>query len=109
MDQMIKDQSLDPAWDAIEAHLLHIKRAAVLELRNYPQPIAGCDAQIPALWEKRDGIAAELDRLDQARREPAVDILRAIDTFIETSPFMDDHQKEKFRALATPKAQSAAE
>ena len=43
-------------WDAIELCLLDAKRAATQEIRSYPQPIAGCDAQIPALWEQRDGI-----------------------------------------------------
>ena len=109
MEQIIKKRPLDTVWDAIESHLLTVKRAAVLELRNYPQPIAGCDAQIPALWEKRDGIAAELDRLDEARLKPAIDASGAINNFIATSPFIDDHQKQEFHALITPKARSAAE
>jgi len=67
MDQMIKTRSLDTVCDAIESHLQAIKRAATLEIRNYPQPIPGYDAQIPVLWEKRDGIAAELDWLSKSR------------------------------------------
>jgi len=109
MDQMTKNRSLDPVWDAIELHLLGIKRAAVLELRNYPQPIVGCDAQIPVLWEKRDGIAAELDRLSQARQNAGIDAGEAVNAFIATSPFIDDDQKQRFRVLTTPDIQSAAE
>jgi hypothetical protein len=67
MDQMIKTRSLDTVCDAIESHLQAIKRAATLGIRNYPQPIAGYDAQIPVLREKRDGIAAELDWLSKSR------------------------------------------
>ena len=112
MDPMIKNRSLDSIWDAIESHLMGVKRAAAVELRNYPQPIAGCDAQIPVLWEKRDGIAAELDRLSKARQRPTIDAGSAINAFIATSPFIDDDQKQKFRTLATPttpKTRSAVE
>jgi hypothetical protein len=91
MDQMVKDRSFDPVWDEIEAHLLNIKRAAMLELRNYPQPIAGCDAQIPALWEKRDGIAAELDRLAASRQKAGSDAANAITAFIATSDYLDEN------------------
>lgn len=108
MNQMIMKRSLDPVWDEIEAHLLRVKRAATLEIRNYPQPIAGCDAQIPVLWEKRDAIAAELDRLAEARRRPTDDAGSAIDAFLATSSFVDDDQKQKFRRLTTAKMPSAA-
>ena len=67
MDQMVNTRSLDTVCDAIESHLQAIKRAATLGIRNYPQPIAGYDAQIPVLREKRDGIAAELDWLSKSR------------------------------------------
>ncbi len=111
MDQMIKNRSLDPVWEAIESHLLGVKRAAAFELRNYPQPIAGCDAQIPVLWEKRDGIVAELDRLSKARQGSTIDAGSAINAFIATSAYIDDDQKQKFRTLTapnTPKMRSAA-
>ena len=102
MGQIIKKRPLDTVWDAIESHLLTVKRAAVLELRNYPQPIAGCDAQIPALWEKRDGIAAELDRLAKARHGPADNAADAINAFIASSQFIDDKIKFEFQALTVP-------
>ncbi len=102
-------RSPDPVWDAIESHLMSIKRAAVLEIRNYPQPIAGCDAQIPVLWEQRDAIAAEVDRLFEARHGSTSDAGRAIETFIATSPFIDADRKQEFRALPMPQMPSAAE
>ena len=109
MDQLTKNQSLDSVWDAIDLYLQDVKRAATLDIRNYPQPIAGCDAQIPVLWEKRDGIAAELDRLTAARKQATIDAGNAINAFIATSPFIDDDQKQTFRALTAPKMQAAAE
>jgi hypothetical protein len=44
-------------WAAIRTYLENARRAAMREIRHYPQPIAGCDAQIPHLWEatRRDG------------------------------------------------------
>ena len=102
MDPMTDNRLLDPVWDAIESHLMGVKRAAAVELRNYPQPIAGCDAQIPVLWEKRDGIAAELDRLSKARHGPADNAADAINEFIASSQFIDDEKKFEFQALTVP-------
>ena len=76
--------------DAIKFHLQAIKRAATLEIRYYPLPIAGYDAQIPVLWEKRDGIAAELDWLSKSREKATIDAGNAINAFIATSHFIDD-------------------
>ena len=101
MDQMIDSCSLESVWEAIESHLLEIKRAAVLELRNYPQPIAGCDAQIPALWEKRDGIAAELDRLSKARPNSKSEPRAAAVAFVADCSFIDHDQKQTFIARAS--------
>lgn len=109
MDQLTTNRALDDVWDVIESHLQDVKRAATLEIRNYPQPIAGCDAQIPALWERRDGAAAEIDRLAGARQKATIDAGNAIDAFLATSLFIDDVQKRKFRALTAPKMPSAAE
>ena len=43
------------------------KRAIAAEMRAYPQPIAGCDAQYQHLSDQRAAIARELSRLDRAR------------------------------------------
>ena len=94
MDQIIESRTLDSVWDAIESHLVSLKRAATSEIRSYPQPIAGCDAQIPALWERRDGIVAELERLSAARRGSR------IDDFIGSSRYIDDEKKREFLARA---------
>lgn len=98
-------QHTEDLWNAIESYLLDAKRAATQEIRSYPQPIAGCDAQIPALWEQRDGIVAELEILASAR----IDIDSDIDTFIAQCSFIDDTQKQAFFARLEPGLQSAAE
>lgn len=100
MDGITEDSAVDRVWDAIETHLLAVKQAAVREIRNYPQPIAGCDAQIPALWERRDGAVAELERLAAARQAPAGRAGDAIDEFVTSSKFIDDEKKHEFLALA---------
>jgi hypothetical protein len=43
------------------------KRAIAAEMRAYPQPIAGCDAQYQHLSDQRAAIARELSRLARAR------------------------------------------
>ena len=101
MDQIIDSCSLESVWEAIEAHLLDLKREAVLDVRNYPQPIAGCDAQIPALWEKRDGIAAELDRLSEARANMPLESRDAAAAFLADCSYIDDDQKRFFIARAS--------
>ena len=47
----------------LRTHLEAQKRTATRDIRNYPQPIAGCDAQIPALWKRRDNAVEDLRRL----------------------------------------------
>lgn len=82
----------DQLWDELESYLVDAKRAATQEIRRYPQPIAGCDAQIPALWDRRDGIVAELDKLAKIRAAGSSDI----GAFITRSAFIGDEQKRVF-------------
>ena len=100
--------SLDPVWDAVEAHLEAAKRAVTDEIRNYPQPIAGCDAQIPALWERRDRLIAELERLAAARRLATGDAGQAIDAFVSTSPHIDGKTAGALRDLLDQGTQDVA-
>jgi hypothetical protein len=53
----------DDARDVLIARL----NAIAQELREYPQPIARCDAQLGALIEEQDRLRSELARL----REPS--------------------------------------
>jgi hypothetical protein len=82
-----------------------MRLAVMREIRSYPQPIAGCDAQIPVLWERRDAISAEIARLDVAMRETSP---AAIEAFIDASPLIDEAHRQQFRDAAAP-LKSAAE
>ena len=93
-------------WNEIRLHLEGMRREAMREIRAYPQPIAGCDAQIPVLWERRDAISAELARLDAAMRETAPG---AVDAFLAASPVIDAADKERFRKAPAAPVKSAAE
>lgn len=95
----------DSLWQGIRAHLETMRRAVMREIRAYPQPIAGCDAQIPVLWERRDAISAELARLDAAASDPSPG---AVATFVEASSVLDEAGKQRFRNAAMP-LKSAAE
>ena len=102
---MIPALQTEPLWDSLESYLVNAKRAVTTEIRNYPQPIAGCDAQIPALWEQRDGLVAELETLARSRTKNSWDI----GTFIAQSSFIDAAQKESFLASLAPGLRCAAE
>ena len=80
-------------WDAMRAHLEAERRATMREIRAYPQPIAGCDAQIPVLWERRDAISAELARLEAAARDPAP---AAIAAFLADARFIGETDRRRF-------------
>ena len=43
------------------------KAALCREIRNYPQPIAGCDVQFNWLCEQRDAIAQKIVQLSARR------------------------------------------
>ena len=73
------------------------KRSIAVEMRRYPQPIAGCDAQYQHLSDRRAAIARELGALDRARAAGA----DAVRVFIETSTVIDDDARRRLRrALA---------
>lgn len=70
------------------------KRAIAIEMRGYPQPIAGCDAQYQHLSDQRAAIARELSRLDRAAAD-------ASGAFLESSTVLDDETRHHLRlALA---------
>lgn len=52
-------------WGKIQAHLESEQHRIYVEIKNYPKPIPACDVQFNDLLEQRDGIAAEMDRLQQ--------------------------------------------
>ncbi len=70
------------------------KRSIATEMRGYPQPIAGCDAQYQHLSDQRAAIARELSRLDRACA--AGD--QAIGAFIDSSTVLDQETRRRLRA-----------
>jgi hypothetical protein len=83
------------------------KRSVTMEIRIYPQPIAGCDAQIPALWERRDAVIAALIALESLGGDCTEDELTE---FIGSCSVLTTEQKQKFFSQANgQKLRSAAE
>ncbi len=77
----------------IRRHLEQRKRALVAEIRGYPQPIAGCDAQYQHLADQRAAVARELGRLERAGA--CDDAVRA---FIDASTVLDDDTSRRLLA-----------
>ena len=73
-------------WQAARAYLEERRRAVIDEIRAYPAPITGCDAQFNFLTEQRRLLNAELARLDAEARVPEA----SVESFIASSPVMDD-------------------
>ena len=84
------------SWQAVKSHLEAEKRRIVAEIRGYPPPIAGCDAQYQHLTERRHLIAQELVRLEAAQGNGAA----ALDDFVASSAFIDAAQARQMRARA---------
>lgn len=72
-------------WHSLRAYLEERRRTVIDEIRHYPGPITGCDAQFNHLTEERRLLNAELARLESAVRErqdsPAA--------FMRSSPLLD--------------------
>ena len=69
--------------DALRAALTARKAEVAAEIRHYPGPIPGCDAQFNRLLEVRRILARELQRLDTVQ-----DI--GVEEFVGTSPSAED-------------------
>lgn len=96
--------------DDIRAYLEAKKREVTLDIRNYPQPIAGCDAQIPALWERRDSLVEDLIRFAALGDEMSKE---ALAKFVATCSNVTPEDKQKFTnrfiAPKSPRVRVAAE
>ena len=63
LDILRPDAELDRGGADELVRLAAAKAALCREIRNYPQPIAGCDVQFNWLCEQRDAIAQKIARL----------------------------------------------
>lgn len=68
--------------ESLRQALLIRKAEVASEIRHYPGPIPGCDAQFNHLLEVRRILAQELHRLDNL--DPGKTI--SVEDFIDTSP-----------------------
>ena len=67
----------DRLWRRVRDHLEDMKAPIDVEIRNYPPPIADCDAQFNYLIERRTEISRELGRLAGMRDD--------VEAFVATS------------------------
>ena len=70
------------------------KRAIATEMRRYPQPIAGCDAQYQHLSDQRAAIARVLSGIERACANSAIPDSGAL----ESLAFLDDETRRRLRA-----------
>ncbi len=88
------------AWQAIRDQLLAKQNQLYEEIANYPPPIPACDQHFNYLLEQRTAIALELRR-QKALAEKSLtscDPVVLIDTFVESSIYLNDDAKHRVRA-----------
>ena len=83
MDDLVKEQAATPALRRIREHLQRLKSPIDRQIREYPTPIAGCDAQFNYLLDKRRRLARDLNRLDQIEGGTPAEQRQALDAFVE--------------------------
>lgn len=85
MDDLTKDPATTPALRRLREHLLRLKAPIDRQIREYPTPIAGCDAQFNHLLEERRRLALDLNRLDVIEKKAPAEQGRALETFLKDS------------------------
>lgn len=73
------------SWQAVRTYLEERRRMVIEEIRVYPGPITGCDAQFNHLTEERRLLNAELARLDVVMSDEK----EALVAFLRNSPAID--------------------
>ena len=88
-------------WDAVKRCLEAKRRPVEEEIRRYPAPIAGCDAQFNYLLEQRAILSRELVRLDAAAKAAGAHAeceAEAVEAFLRSSACIDAETAEKLRS-----------
>jgi|GEM_PF-2046622 len=100
----IEIEKLDQVREGAQAVLEALRRGTSEEIRSYPSPIAGCDAQFNHLLEQRTAIVAELQRLAKLAemRLDARRYAQALDDFLESCMFLDEVARRNLRAGLRP-------
>jgi hypothetical protein len=77
-----------PSLPELKARLQSLKAPIDRDIRNYPGPIAGCDAQFNYLLEERAKLSRELVRLEKLSRHENAAHEAEIAAFIESSEYL---------------------
>ena len=104
-----RDNDFGRIWREIERRLEACKAPINAEIRAYPLPIPGCDAQYNHLLEQRATVSAELMRLDRIRAEcrgTTRERTMAM-KFLDTCPIIDIEDKIAVRNLLPAPLQRA--
>jgi hypothetical protein len=73
----------------IREHLLRLKAPIDRQIREYPTPIAGCDAQFNYLLDERRRLAHNLNRLDEIEGGTLAEQRQALKAFVDESDHFD--------------------
>ena len=76
----------DSDWDALRVRLPQLQEAVAAEIRAYPGPIPGCDAQYNYLLERRSALNEARASLDAAHEGGA----GTIEDFLAKSPLLTE-------------------
>lgn len=87
MGDLVKEQATNPALRRIREHLLRLKTPIDRQIREYPTPIAGCDAQFNYLLDERRRLAHDLNRLDAIEGGTPTEQRQMLKIFVEESSF----------------------
>ena len=87
MEELVKERTAIPALCRIREHLLRLKAPVDRQIREYPTPIAGCDAQFNYLLDERRRLAHDLNHLDAIEDETPGEQKRALENFVKESDY----------------------
>lgn len=85
MDDLVKDPATNPALRRLREHLWRLKAPIDRQIREYPTPIAGCDAQFNHLLDERRRLARDLNRLDEIEEKAPAEQRQALEAFVNES------------------------
>jgi len=85
----------------IQLHLEAHKRRIATEIRQYPMPIPGCDAQYNFLLEERASVNQELKQLETLSKRAlnALELTQSVCDFINTSEHIQPEKSRELLAL----------
>jgi hypothetical protein len=91
----------ESGWEKVREQLEKVTNRIYEEIKDYPRPIAGCDAQFNFLLDERASIAAEWGRVREASEASrgGGDALRSLRAFLHSSRHLDEEAKRRIAAF----------